>query len=215
VGINSDAALDGIMYYTGLAKEGLAPKTALEKNSADVESMFAQGEFAVFFSTPALVRGFYTPNDKGGNADSPAAKNYAVAPIPAGTKGRFTFFGGSNLSIPKSSKHKNESWEVLKFLVNKDTQVTYGKFSGMLPSVKAAEADMKAVNANYGPFYEAMKFGRSYPAIPGWGPLETVLVKHMGNIWDITAGVSGTYSRDAIKKVLDEAAKESNNLLKQ
>lgn len=213
--ITSDASVDGIMFYTGLAKDGLAPKEALEKNSADVEAMFGNGDFAVLFAGPWLVRGFATPKDKGGSADAPAAKKYAVAPIPAGPKGQFTFFGGSNLSIMKSSKHKDAAWEVVKYLSTKEAQVTYGKFSGMLPSRKDAETDMKAVNPNYAPFYDAMKFGRSYPSIPAWGPVEGVLVKHMGIIWDVTAGVSGTYSRSEIKKHLENAAREVNNLLKQ
>lgn len=215
VAINSEAALNGVLFYTGLAHEGLAPKAALEKNSADVEQMFGNGDFAVTFAGPWLVRSYATPTDKGGSADAPAAKNYGVAPIPAGAAGRFTFFGGSNLSIMKSSKHKEQAWEVVKFLMTKDVQVTYGKFSGMLPSRQDAEAAMKAVNPNYAPFYDAMKYGRSYPSIPGWGPLESVLVKHFGAIWDVTAGVSGSYSRESIKRILDDAARESNNLLKQ
>lgn len=213
--VNTDAALEGIMYYTGLANEGLAPKSVLEKNSADVESMFSNGEFAVLFAGPWMIRNYYTPTDKGGSADTIAAKNYAVAPLPAGPKGRFTFFGGSDLSVMKSSKHKAEAWDLIKFLSTKDAQVVYGKFSGMLPAVKSAEADMKALSPNYAAFYEAMQYGRSYPSIPQWGPVETALVKHMGTIWDITAGVSGTYSRDEIKQNLDAAAKEVDNLLKQ
>lgn len=213
--VSSDAALEGIMFYTGLAHDGLAPKAALEKNSADVESMFSNGDFAVTLAGPWLIRGYTVPTDKGGSAETIAAKNYAVAPIPAGPKGRFTFFGGSDLSVTKSSKHKAEAWDLIKFLSTKEAQVVYGKFSGMLPAVKAAEADMKAVNPNYTAFYEAMQYGRSYPSIPQWGPVEGVLVKHMGTIWDVTAGVSGTYGKDEIKKNLDAAAKEVNNLLKQ
>ena len=213
--INSDAAVDGMMFYTGLAKEGLAPLAVLEKNSADVEQMFHVGDFAVTFAGPWLVRHYYTPADKNGGADTIAAKNYAVAPIPEGPKGRFTFFGGSNLSVMKSSKHKKEAWEALKFLQSKEAQLTYAKFSGMLPAQKSVEADMKAVNPNYAAFYEAAKYGRSYAPIPQWGAIEGIYVKHIATIWDMTAGVSGTYSRDGVKKVFEEAAKEATNLLKQ
>ena len=213
--INSDAAVEGMMFYTGLARDGLAPKAVLEKNTADAEAMFGNGDFAVLFGGPWLVRSYMTPNDKGGNMDAIAAKHYAVAPMPAGPQGQFTFFGGSNLSVFKHSKAKNEAWDVIKYLSTKEAQVTYARFSGMLPGLKAAETDMKALSPNYNAFYEAAKYGRSYPSIPAWGPVEGVLVKHVGIIWDVTAGVSGTYSKAEIKKNLDNAAKEVDNLLKQ
>lgn len=213
--INSDAAVDGIMFYTGLAREGLVPKAVLEKNTADTEAMFHTGDFAVMFSGPWLINQYVTPDDKGGHASSIVAKNYAVAPIPSGPKGAYTFFGGSDLAIFKASKHKTEAWELIKFLSTKEAQVAYGKVSGMLPAITAAEADMVATNPNYKAFYEAAKLGRSYPSIPQWGPVETALTKHIGNIWDMTAGVAGSYDRASIKKALDDAAQEVTNLLKQ
>lgn len=213
--INSDAAVDGVMFYTGLAHEGLVPREALEKNTADVESMFHNGQLAVIFSGPWLIRHYYTPEADGGGASTVAAKHYGISPIPAGPKGRYTFYGGSHLAVFKSSRHKEEAWELIKFLLSKEAQVAYAKKSGQLPAVKAAAPEMTAFNPNYAPFYEAVEYGRAYPSIPGWGPIEGVLTKHFGMIWDITAGVSGTYSRESIKRQLDEAAVEINNLLTQ
>lgn len=213
---DSDAAVDGVMFYTGLAREGLVPRAVLEKNTAEAEGLFANGEFAVMIGGPWLVKSFRTPSDKGGLADSPAAKNVAVAPVPAGPKGRFTFFGGSNLAIFKNTKHFQEAWGLVKFLAGKEAQLAYARVSGMLPALKATWSDpsltgdpmMKA-------FVEAAEYGRSYPSIPAWGPVEGVLVKHFGILWDMTTGASGTYSREAIKQELAAAVREVNELLKQ
>lgn len=213
--INSEEALDGVMFYTGLVREGLVPPGVLEKNTSDAEMAFHTGEFAVFFNGPWMVSQYTRPESENGHADKIAAQNYGVAPIPEGPRGRYTFFGGSNLAIFNTSRHKELSWELVKFLVGKEAQMAYGEMAGMLPALKALEPDMVALNANFAPFYEAARYGRSYASIPQWGPVETVYTKHLSTIWDLTAGVSGTYSREAVKQVLDEAAREATSLLNQ
>lgn len=214
--INSPEALDGVLFYTGLAKEGLVSKAVLEKNTADAESAFANGDFAVTITGPWLIKQFNTPQAKGGQAETVTAKNYAVSPIPEGPKGRFTFFGGSNLAIMKSSKHQKEAWDLIKFLATKEAQLAYSKASGQLPAVKALHSDPALTSdPNMAAFTEAAKYGRSYANIPAWGPVEGVLVKHFGTIWDMTTGVAGTYNKETVQKELNATATEVNDLLKQ
>ncbi|QBS37749.1 extracellular solute-binding protein [Thermaerobacter sp. FW80] len=213
---NSPAALRGVMFYTGLAHEGLVPKEVLEKNSAEVEALFANGRFAVTFAGPWLARSLRTPQDQGGLGGTPAAENFAVAPMPAGPAGRFTFFGGSNLAIFKGSRHPDAAWELIKFLSTPEAQIEYASRSGMMPAVTKTWTDPKlADDPVMAAFVEAARYGRSYPAIPAWGPMETVLVKHFGMIWDIAAGVRGTYSAESIQAELDAAAQEVNQILQQ
>jgi multiple sugar transport system substrate-binding protein len=212
--IASDKAVDGLMFYTGLVRDGLAPKAYLEKNTADVDNAFHAGEFAVLSEGPQLIRSYYTPADKGGNADKIPAKNYDVALYPAGPAGRFIFFGGSNLSLWKATKHHAEALDLLKYLVSSDGEVRYAQVNGYLPGIKAAQAGMEAIDKRYSKYYEAAKYGRSYPSIPAWMPSEPVYQKHFGNIWDLTAGVSGTYGRDGIMQNLKALANDIDQVLK-
>lgn len=212
--IVSDESVNGLLFYTGLVRDGLAPKAYLEKNTADVDNAFHAGEFSILVEGPQLIRSYYTPADKGGNADKLVAKNYDVAPMPAGPKGRFTFFGGSNLSLWKSGKNKATALDLLKFLGSKDGQVAYAKVNGYLPGIKSAESDMLALDKRFGAFYEAAKSGRSYPSIAAWMTSEPIWQKHFGNIWDVTAGVTGTYGKEAIKSNLEALAKDIDAHLK-
>ncbi|MNJ45208.1 hypothetical protein D3C77_402950 [compost metagenome] len=75
--------------------------------------------------------------------------------------------------------------------------------------------DSLSSDPNYKAMVEATNYGMSYPSIPQWGPCETALVKYFGNIWDIVAGVSGTYNEAAIQKQLDDAANEVNAIVNQ
>lgn len=211
---NDAQALEGIMYYTGLAHEGLVDKASLEKNSSQIESDFSEGKAAIMVSGSWMIKNFATSPDDGGVSDKTAASNYGVAALPAGPAGRATFIGGSHLTIFKGSKHKDAAWDIIKYLSSEEAQLAYAQASGQLPAKKSVMDSLKS-DPNYKAMVEATEYGRSYPAIPQWGPCETALVKYFGNIWDIVAGVSGTYSQEAIQQQLDDAANEVNAILNQ
>ncbi|AFK85372.1 MULTISPECIES: sugar ABC transporter substrate-binding protein [Thermoanaerobacterium] len=213
---NSQAALKGIDFYTGLALQGLVPKAVLEKNSTDVENLFAKGQFAMIFSGPWLVKNFSTPADKGGLSDTIAAKNYAVANLPEGPAGRFSFFGGSDLAIFKASTHKTEAYNLIKYLVTKEAQVNYAKVSGMLPALKEALDDPYITSdPHMAVFKEIAQYGRSYPAVPAWGQIENILLTHLGNVWDDVSGVKGPFNENMIVDEMNKAAEEVDGVLQQ
>lgn len=214
VTFNDKTALEGVMYYTGLANEGLVEKASLEKNSSQIESDFSDGKTAVMVSGSWMIKNFSTPSEEGGVAEKTAAKNYGVAPLPAGPAGTSTFIGGSHLTIFKGSQHKDAAWDVIKFLSAEEAQLKYAQLSGQLPAQKVV-MDSLVSDPGYKAMVEATQHGKSYPAIPQWGPCETALVKYFGNIWDIVAGVSGTYSEQAIQQQLDDAANEVTAILNQ
>lgn len=211
---NDDKGLDGVMYYTGLAAEGLVDKSSLEKNSSQIESDFGDGKSAVIISGPWLAKNFATPKANGGMDDKLAAKNFAVAPLPAGPGGQATFVGGSELTVFSGSKNKEATWEVIKYLASDEAQKAYAAVSGQLPA-KLSQLESPDLDANMKAFTEAVKYGRTYPAIPQWGPTETALQKHFANVWDIVAGVKGTYSRESVKEELDSAAAEVKAIINQ
>jgi multiple sugar transport system substrate-binding protein len=213
---NSDNGVKGIMFYTGLAHEGLVDKSSLEKNSAQIESDFGDGKTAVIISGPWMMKNFATPADAGGMGDKAAAKNYGVAPLPAGPNGQATFIGGSNLTVFKGSKNKDAAWDVIKYLSSDEAQMAYSKLSGQLPAKKALiESPEMTKDPGFAAFSEALKKAKTYPSIPQWGPTETALQKYFGNVWDIVAGVSGTYNLESVKRQLDQAAKEVDAILNQ
>ncbi|RUS43593.1 extracellular solute-binding protein [Cohnella sp. AR92] len=214
VTFNDDKGVDGVMYYTGLANEGLVDKSSLEKNSSQIESDFGDGKSAVIITGPWLAKNFATPSKAGGMDDKAAAKQFAISPLPAGPSGQSTFIGGSDLTVFKGSKNKDAAWEVIKYLSTVEAQQAYADISGQLPANKNL-IESPDLDANMKAFAEATKYGKSYPSIPQWGPTETALQKHFANIWDIVAGVKGKYDRDSIQKEMNDAASEVNSIIKQ
>jgi len=213
--VNSPEATKGVMFWAGLASEGLAYKPALQKNTAEVEALFANGNFSVIVSNPGLVNTFKVDPSKGGYKGTVADGKFGVAPVPEGPAGRYTFFGGSNLSIFTSSKNPDESWALVTYLASKEAQLAYSRTVGFLPATVEAQNDPTYATADQNAaFLEAVKSGRSYPGVPAWGGIEQVFTKHFGNIWETTLK-GGGFSEEAVKAELDAAAKEAEALLKQ
>lgn len=207
--INSDAAYEGVKFYSELAIEGLMSMPALEKNTAEIESLFNSGEFAT------MLAGAY--NIATLRREQPElAEKIGTAPFPAGPKGRFAFFGGSGLTVFKTSKNKEAAYKVLEYLMTTDAQVAYQEFCGNLPTVNAAyETSFISNEPMRIAFKKQLEFGKAYPSVAGWGPSETLLQKGLSNIWDNVMGVFGAYSPANTKDMLDQTASECTSIYSQ
>ncbi len=211
--LSSPESLEGLYFFLSLAQRGYVPAESLEKNTAQIEADFQAGKCAVFASGPWMIQRAQVPEAKGGFAERPAAKNLGVAPYPTGPKGRYTFFGGSNLALFAFSKNKPLAKELLKYLGGLEAQVRYAQTSGMLPALRAAwNAPEFQRNPLLRTFIQAAQFGRTYPSLAGWGGVENLAVQHLGMAWDLVA--QGKLTREALKDLMDKASLAINQALR-
>jgi multiple sugar transport system substrate-binding protein len=213
--IDSAEAQEGVQFVSDLLPDGLFDPTALEKDGQQVEDSFKAGRLAVWIGGPWVLATIPREDD---DVWAPQArKNVGVAPMPAGPSGEaYTFVGGSNLMMFKSSENKDAAWELIQFLSQDDTQTAYADLMGMFPARLDPQEQAGQKDPNYGAFYEAIQDGRTYAPIPQWGQVETAYRTRFGNILDMAAGQGKEdYSPDAVAKELEEAAKEANGLLAQ
>jgi multiple sugar transport system substrate-binding protein len=131
--INSDEAIQGVKFATDLVSEGLWDKSMLERDGQQVEDQFKGGRLAVWIGGPWVMAASKRSDD---DTWSPAArKNVGVAPMPTGGGGKgYTFIGGSNLMMLKSSQHKDAAWELMKYLSSDEVQTQYAQLMGMFPA---------------------------------------------------------------------------------
>jgi multiple sugar transport system substrate-binding protein len=213
--INSPEAQEGVEFVADLIPAGLFDPTALEKDGQQVEDSFKAGRLAVWIGGPWVLATIPRKDD---DVWAPQArKNVGVAPMPAGPSGEaFTFVGGSNLMMFKSSENKDAAWELIKFLSEDGTQTAYADLMGMFPARLGPQEQAGQKDPNYEGFYEAIQDGRTYAPIPQWGQVETAYRTRFGNILDMAAGHGKQdYSPEAVAAELEEAAKEANGLLAQ
>lgn len=215
--INSKAALKGIMFYLNLAKAGYVPSEYLELNTAQVSSNFNNGSVGVYFDGPYEVKTLTTPPAQGGASDGITARNFAVSPYPKGPKGRYTFVGGSNLAIFKASKHKEAAWKLVKYLTcDKKAQLEYTKYCGFLPArLEVFKHPYYSINPARKVLQEAVKYGKTYPCISGWGLLEPILTRRFGIMWDYVTGSKEPVKEEEIQRQLDLAKQEIEAVLSQ
>jgi multiple sugar transport system substrate-binding protein len=213
--INSTQAAQGVDFVANLVTKGLFDKSMLERDGTQVENQFKGGRLAVWIGGPWVLSTISRTDDK--NWVPAARANVGVAAMPTGPAGKaFTFVGGSNLMMFKSSQNKDAAWELIKFLSQDDTQTAYADLMGMFPARLDPQEQASHKDANYAAFYEAIQDGRTYAPIPQWGQVETAYKTRFGNILDMAAGHGKEdYSPEAVKKELEEAAKEANGLLAQ
>src|SRR4051812_14877319 len=212
--INSPEAQAGVEFVGDLITAGLFDKSQLERDGTQVENQFKGGRLAVWIGGPWVLGSIDRPEDDTWSKEARA--NVGVAPMPTGPGGKaYTFVGGSDLVIFKSTKHPNEAWALLKFLSEDQTQKDYAGLLGMFPARLEPQKQVGDSSANHKAFFEAIQSGRTYAPIPQWGQIENAYKTRFGNILDSAAGVGKDYSEATVKSQLDAAAKEADGLLAQ
>lgn len=198
--LSTQEFLTGFSFYMGLVNRGFIDKASLSKNTNGVEQDFRQGKYAV------IVNG---PNELQSLTDK-----FDIAPYPKGPGGAATFMGGSNLAVFESSKHKEEAWEVIKYLMSDKAQIAYSKLSGFMPAVVSALNDPYIVNDSRRlVLKEAIKQGRTYPTTAFWGDIETRLTRRLNGMWDeVLSKPIGTFDIPSFIELADE---EIQRILRQ
>ncbi len=209
--LNSPESMKGILFYLGLVRKGLNPKTNMEKNTAQVSADFDAGRIASMFESTIKNTFLERPPEQGGSAGSHVAGNYGVLVPPAGPATRSLFMGGSYLAVFKSSKRPDLAKMLIRYMAaDSAAQLNYAEMSGFLPALKAAfDSPYFTADAKRAVFKDMVQYGRCYAAVPYWGEIETsILMKRMGNLFDIAAEVNGPYSEAAVRAEVDAAVKD-------
>jgi multiple sugar transport system substrate-binding protein len=212
--INSTEAEQGVDFVANLVKKGLFDKSMLERDGTQVENQFKGGRLAVWIGGPWVLSTIDRTDDK--NWVKAARENVGVAAMPSGPVGKaFTFVGGSNLMMYKSSKNKNEAWALMKYLSGDSVQKNYAELLSFFPARLAPQEQVGNSDDNHKAFYSAIKQGRTYAPIAQWGAIENAYKGRFGNILDSAAGQGKPFNEGEVKSELNAAAKEADALLAQ
>jgi multiple sugar transport system substrate-binding protein len=210
--IASPQAEQGLRFVADLLSSGLYDKSQLERDGTQVENQFKGGRLAVWMGGPWVLGSVERADDE--NWVKAARENLGIAPMPAGPEGKgYTFVGGSNLMMLKSSKNKDAAWALMKYLSQDQIQSDYAAKQGMFPSRIEPQKLAGETSPNYASFFKAIQQGRTYAPIPQWGQIENAYKARFANILEDAGG--GQLSDADITKELQGAEKEANALLAQ
>jgi len=212
--IDSPQAEQGVNFMASLIQKGLYDKSMLERDGTQVENQFKGGRLAVWIGGPWVLGAVDRTDDT--NWVKAARENVGVAPMPAGPSGKgFTFVGGSNLMMFKSTKHPNEAWALMKYLSGDAVQTQYAGLMGMFPARLQPQKQVGETDADHKAFFSAIQQGRTYSPVPQWAQIENAYKNRLGAILDSAAGQGKPFSQGTLEAQLRDAAKEADTLLAQ
>ena len=167
--IDDPKSVEGLQFYADLINlYGVMPTpVALANLGMGVDLMFSSGRLAMFLS---------------GIWETPGLRNYNfkwdVAMFPKNAQGIRAFgSGGSGYAVLKSSKHKQEAWEVVQALTSANGQTKLAEQGLAQPSRRqVSEGPAWAKNSsppqNKKMLNEAVKYIRFSPFNPKWREIE-------------------------------------------
>ncbi|KPK39967.1 MAG: hypothetical protein AMJ78_07660 [Omnitrophica WOR_2 bacterium SM23_29] len=212
---HKERALRGIKFYFDLMQKGYAPILDRRVPGQPLYDFFTLDKYGMCITGAYVfanyLRGFIeTPLSI---QPSKSIEKFGVTFLPAGPIGRFTFQGGSNLSISSYSANQAEAWQLLKFLTSNEFQMHQYEIVGALPSLT------ETFNYLFGERTEKKKvliesyskYGRSHFQVDFWGSVEFILVEFFGKIIDSIK--AHKYNEGFLVKEANQAAEQVNYIL--
>ena len=130
---NQPGSVEGVQFILDMYQKGYAPKESVNWGYKDVVSQFASGNCAFLDQDPDALGGILKTMNK---------DDFAVIPMPVGPSGKaFPSIDFGGWSITSSSKHPDETWRVLSFLLSPEQNLKWTKSIGVMPVHKSVSKD--------------------------------------------------------------------------
>lgn len=169
--LNSPEAIKGIQFFFDLIhKYKVAPGT-VQLGAASGPLLFEMGRVAMYVGGPWDVPQFKQKKNL----------NWDVYFYPRGKAGRFTRSSSNCYTIWSGTKHPDEAWQLLKFLVGQQAVKIRAESGEAVPPRKSI-AYSKVFLRSDTPwheeiFVEAMDYARPMRIFPGWAKMSGIMAK--------------------------------------
>lgn len=203
--LDRPAAYKGLQFMADLVHKYKIAPTPEDAQSLGMSKLFTSGKIAMNISGSWAAELIYKNEIKD--------FTYDVGPIPAGPKGRASFFGGAAYAILSRSKHKEEAWELVKWMTGKEYQTSAAVRSQIIPSRRSvAESEaylkLKSPPANRKVFLDMIPYGRRIPGVPCSPEMYSIIVNELDKVR--LGKESAKTACQNIKVVVDELLRHSD-----
>ena len=195
---NNADAVKTLQVFVDIHQAGAAPTSAVD------EDLFSAGKAAMTFAGswkyPVMADvGVLQPEDVGA----------VLIPTSDGTMPSYTYGDPRDLAIFSQSKHPDEAWEFIKFMLEDESSLELMKVTGQLP-VRDDLTSNATFKAYFDEHPELMIFAESI----GY----TVPMDMSEHIWEVLSFFSSAFQKACLgdataQEALDEAAVQVNDIL--
>lgn len=162
------------------------------------------GRIAMFLNGPYMMGVLKdgAPDQKG---------KWAIAPAPIDVQPG-SYLGGTGLSIPVTSEHRDAAWQFIQFLLQPQQQVKVFTQAGAAPATEAALKDPALTRPDpyfggqqtFPVFQQALDTARHYPYVKQWTDIDRAVQD---------AVTAALLDKKSPQQALSDAAKEVDDLL--
>lgn len=160
--LDQPAAYDGLQFMADLINKYHVSPTAEEAANQGTSKLFTSGKIGMTISGSWAAELIYK--------NEITTFKYDVAPIPKGPKERVSIICGAAYAVLKRSQHKEEAWELVKWMTGKEYQRAAAMRSQIIPSRRSvaesgAYLGLDADPKNRQAFLYMIQFGKPVPPV--------------------------------------------------
>ncbi len=177
--LDQSSAYDGIQFMADLVNRHRVAPRPEETAQVGNTRLFTSGRIGMFVSGSWAAELVFKDNIKD--------FEYDVAPIPTGPAARITFIGGAAYAILSRSKHKDEAWELVKWMTGKQYQTSRAVQSQIIPSRKSVARSDAYLKLDKPPkhrevFLDMIEHGRSTPYVSCSPEMEEIIRSELDRV---------------------------------
>jgi len=159
IGLDREAAIEGITFYSRFLSEGAAPPSAPNDGFRQIIEGFQTGQTAMIYHHTGSYQDIASALEPG--------VEFGTMAIPAGPVNRVARLAYAYNTITKP-EDADAAWEWIKFWGEPDAAVAFLERTGYFPaSTVAAQDERIAGNPMYAAASETLEFGIPQPSFPG------------------------------------------------
>ncbi len=160
--LDQPAAYQGLQFMADLINKYHVSPTAEEAANQGTSKLFTSGRIGMTISGSWAAELIYK--------NEITTFKYDVAPIPKGPKARVSIICGAAYAVLNRSQHKEEAWELVKWMTGKEYQRAAAMRSQIIPSRRSvaesgAYLHLDADPRNREAFLYMIQFGKSVPPV--------------------------------------------------
>lgn len=198
--------LKGLAIYSRFLGDMEISPQGVYMNASQNADNFVKSEQLMLLGSSEMIRRLSVPEDAGGLKSSALADDgLKVLPLPSGPAGKFSFVGGSHLAlcVNRDSSKYQAAENLLVYLLRSDNIDFYSRQVGFLPADKGV-IHIWNQDSRYSRLIDNLEHGRSFPNIPEWGSVESILIRMSNDMGRLFAESQGkSTSRKLAALVLD------------
>lgn len=172
-------AYEAIQFMADLVNKYRVAPAPEDLQSLGTSKLFTSGKIAMVVSGSWAAELIYKNEIKD--------FKYDVAPLPKGPHSRATFFGGAAYAVLSRSSHKDEAWELVKWMTGKEYQRSAAIRSQIIPSrISVAESEAY-LNLDKPPksrkvFLDMIPYGRRIPAVSCAPEMYSIILSELDKV---------------------------------